>query len=118
MPSRNWQLRIQDILNAVNSIQRCMAEMSFEEFEQNETDVKAVLYDFVVIGEAAINIPLEIQLRYPQIPWRLMGDMRNVIAHEYFQVNLRILWNTVQNNLPPLIAQFQELLKCETGQDK
>lgn len=43
VPSRNWQLRIQDILNAVNSIQRRIAEMSFEEFEQNETVVKAVL---------------------------------------------------------------------------
>lgn len=47
-----------------------------------------------------------------------MGDMRNVIAHEYFQVNLRITWNTIHNNLPPLIAQIQELLERETGQDK
>lgn len=117
VPFRNWQLRIQDILNAVNSIQRCVAKMSFEEFEQNETVIKAVLYNFIVIG-AAINIPLEIQLRYPQIPWRLMGDMRNVIAHEYFQVNLIILWNTVQNNLPPLIAQIQELVEREIGQEK
>ncbi|WNN92010.1 DUF86 domain-containing protein [Gloeocapsopsis dulcis] len=43
--------------------------------------------------------------------------MRNVIAHKYFQVNLKILWNTVQNNLPLLMAQIQELLKCETDRD-
>ena len=49
---------------------------------------------------------------------RLMSDMRNVIAHEYFQVNLRILWNTVQNNLPPLIAQIQELVERKTDQEK
>lgn len=65
MPSRNWQLRTQDILNAVNIIQRCTANMSFEEFEQNETVIKAVLYNFVVIGEAAISIPLEIRLQHP-----------------------------------------------------
>lgn len=52
---------------------------------------KVVLYDFVIIGEAAISIPLEIRLQHPQIPWRLMSDMRDVIAHEYFQINLRIL---------------------------
>ena len=114
MPSRNWQLRLQDILDAICSIQQRTAGMSFEEFTQNETLFKAVLYDFVVIGEAVINIPSGVQSQYPQIPWRLMGDMRNVIAHEYFQVNLRVVWNTLQNNLPPLIPQLQELLDAKT----
>jgi uncharacterized protein with HEPN domain len=114
VPSRNWLLRIQDIINAGNSIQRYTAGMTFEEFQQNEMLIKAILYDFVVIGEAAINVPSEVQSRYPQIPWRLIGDMRNVIAHEYFQVNLRIIWNTVQNNLPVLLTQLQDLLETET----
>ncbi|MFB2934850.1 DUF86 domain-containing protein [Aerosakkonemataceae cyanobacterium BLCC-F154] len=118
MPFRNWQLRIQDIINALHSIQHCTVGMSFEEFEQNEMLIKAILYDFVVIGEAAINIPSEVQSRYPQIPWRLMGDMRNVIAHEYFQVNLRIIWNTIQNNLPSLVNLLQELIQREFSQEE
>lgn len=109
MPSRDWQLRVRDILNAIASIQQLTADISFEEFAENQMVAKAVLYDFVVIGEAAISIPVEIQAHYPDIPWRLMSDMRNVVAHEYFQVNLRIVWNTARNNLPPLVTLLENI---------
>jgi uncharacterized protein with HEPN domain len=107
--SRNVQTRIQDILSAIDSIQQRTAGMDFEAFSENETIVKAVLYDLIIIGEAAINIPVETQTLEPDIPWRLMSDMRNIMAHEYFRVNLRLTWATIQNNLPPLIPPLQEL---------
>jgi uncharacterized protein with HEPN domain len=107
--SRNVQTRIQDILSAIDSIQQRTAGMNFEIFSENETIVKAVLYDLIIIGEAAINIPVEVQTLAPEIPWRLMSDMRNIMAHEYFRVNFRITWVTIQNNLPPLIAPLQQL---------
>lgn len=113
MPSRNWLLRIQDIINAAHSISDYSAEITFDEFRKNTVLIKAILYDLVVIGEAAIHIPTEVKSRYPQIPWRLMGDMRNIIAHEYFQVDLKIIWNTIQNNLPSLVAQLYELLRTK-----
>ena len=109
MPSRSAQERIQDILNAIDSIQMRTNSMSFEEFSQNETIVKAVLYDLIIIGEAAINVPYNIQNLAPELPWRLMSDMRNIMAHEYFQVNLRVTWSTIQNNLPSLIYSLQKL---------
>ncbi|NJN91647.1 MAG: DUF86 domain-containing protein [Leptolyngbyaceae cyanobacterium SL_5_14] len=113
MSSREWHLRVQDILNAIASIQRLTAEMTFDEFSADEAIVKAVLYNFTVIGEASASISINIQSRYPGIPWRLMSDMRNVIAHEYFQVDLSLTWNTIQNNLPPLATQLQNLPKQE-----
>ena len=88
--------------------------MEFEDFMANRTIVKAVLYDLGIIGEAARNIPSDIQSRYPKIPWRLMGDRRNVIFHEYFQMELKIVWRTIQNNLPLLGLQLQEVLESET----
>jgi len=109
MSSRSSRQRIQDILDAIYSIQTRTANMTFDEFCQNETIVKAVLYDFVIIGEAAINIPADTQALAPELPWRLMSDMRNIIAHEYFQVNLRLTWATIQTNLPPLIYPLQQL---------
>jgi uncharacterized protein with HEPN domain len=109
MSSRSAQARIQDILNAIDSIQMRTSGMSFDEFNQNETVVKAVLYDLIIIGEAAINIPANIQNLIPEIPWRLMSDMRNIMAHEYFQVNLQVTWSTIQNNLPPLVHPLQKL---------
>lgn len=117
MSSRELLERIQDILAAIACIQRRTIGMTFEAFEADDTITKACLYDFIVIGEAAINLPEEIKSRYPQIPWRLMGDMRNVIAHEYFQVELDIVWDTMQNYLPTLVAQLQDLLALEGGSE-
>ena len=79
--------------------------------------VQAVLYNLIVIGEAAANIPTDIQERLPELPWRLMSDMRNIIAHEYFQVDREIVWDTVQNNLPRLIEPLQKLLDSGDVQD-
>ena len=110
MSSRIWQLRVQDILSSIAAIQRRTAGMSFDQFQANEAIAKSVLYDFIIIGEASANVPVEVQSRYSQIPWRLMSDMRNVVAHEYFQVNVERVWRTVQEDLPSLIPQLEELL--------
>ena len=109
MSSRSAKERIQDILNTIDSIQSRTGGMSFDQFNQDETIVKAVLYDLIIIGEASINIPADVQALAPELPWRLMSDMRNIMAHEYFQVNLRITWSTIQNNLSPLIRPLQQL---------
>ncbi|GAB4382723.1 MAG: hypothetical protein Kow00121_43400 [Elainellaceae cyanobacterium] len=82
MYSRAWHLRVQDILLAVAAIQRHTANLTFEEFVANEALVQAVLYNYIVIGEATRNIPPEIRTLAPEIPWRIMGDIRNVIVHE------------------------------------
>ena len=109
MSSRDWRLRVQDILKALEGIQQRTATMTLEEFESNDTIAKAVLFDFIVIG-ASRNIPIAIQARYPHIPWHLMNDMRNITAHEYFRVNLTLAWRTIYNNLPLLIAPLQQFL--------
>ena len=118
MSSRDWQLRIQDILKAINSIQKRTQAMSFEEFAADETVIKAVLYDFIVISEAANNIAPEIKASTSNIPWRQMSAMRNIAAHEYFQVSLRITWETIQNNLPTLIALLEHLLKNRSNNSR
>jgi uncharacterized protein with HEPN domain len=109
MSSRSSIERIQDILNAIESIKVRTQGMSFEDFNQNDTIVKAVLYDLIIIGEAAINIPPDIQALASDLPWRLMSDMRNIMAHEYFQVDLRVTWSTIHNNLPSLVNSLQQL---------
>lgn len=85
--------------------------MSLEDFERNQTVIKAVLYDFIVIGEASANVPDEVQQRHSELPWRLMKDMRNIVAHEYFQVDLPTVWRTVKRSLPVLIEPLQALLE-------
>lgn len=114
MPSREWPLRVQDILDAITRIQLSTVGMSFEGFRGIKEIIRqGILYNFIIIGEASVNVNDEIKSRYPQIPWRLMGDMGNVIDREYFQVNQRLVWNTIQNHLPPLVPLLEELLAQE-----
>lgn len=110
MPSRDWKSRITDILQAVQDIEQFTQEMTFEEFRKNKMVIQSVLYNFVIIGEASANIPDEIQSLDPTIPWRKMSDMRNVMAHEYFQVNLSIVWQTIHRNLPPILPKLEKLI--------
>ncbi|OCQ91666.1 hypothetical protein BCD67_09160 [Oscillatoriales cyanobacterium USR001] len=118
MPSREWRLRVQDILDAIARIQGVITGMNFTDFERiEELILQGILYNFIIIGEAAVNVPNAIQSRYPEIPWRLMGDMRNVMAHEYFQVNLDRLWRTICEDLPPLVPLLEELLAQEMRGD-
>jgi len=111
MPSRDWRLRITDILQAVQDIEQFTQGMTFEEFSKNKMVVQSVLYSFVIIGEASANIPEEIQSLDPTIPGRKMSDMRNVMAHEYFQVNLSIVWQTIHRNLPPILPKLEKLIE-------
>ncbi len=73
--------------------------------------IKAVLYDLIIIGEAANNLSSAIKTQNRELPWRLMSDMRNIVVHEYFRVNLRIAWSTARNNLPALIKPLTKLLQ-------
>ncbi len=114
MPSRDWQLRIQDILESITEIEQLTRGITFEEFAKNQTIVKAVLYDLIIIGEATRNVTNELQSRYPLISWRLMGGMRNVATHEYFQVDLSRVWATIKEDIPSLVPQLQEVLENES----
>ena len=110
MPSRDWQFRIEDIVEAIDDISRLIAALTHEDFYANDTIVKAVLYNMAVIGEAARRIPSHIRTLHPEIPWREIGDMRNVVIHEYFGVDLQIVWETIQHDLPPLVPLFRAIL--------
>ena len=75
MPFRDWQLRLQDIIESIDEILEWTANMTFVDFSSNRVTLKAVLYNLGIIGEASRNIPSEVQLRYSQIPWRQMAGM-------------------------------------------
>lgn len=117
MSSRSPQERIQDILSNITQIRRFVEGMSFEEFSQDERTIKAVLYDLAIIGEAAAAVPPEVTAQYPETPWNRMRGMRNVLVHEYFQANLEIVWETIQQDLPLLEPQMQRVLQeLQTGE--
>ena len=111
MSSRNLRRRLQDILEMSAEIKTFTTGMSFAEFEGDPKTVKAVLYNLAVIGEVAGMLLPEIESLYPEIPWVDIRGIRNLIIHEYFRVNLNIIWQTVQTDLPPLVHQIEELVE-------
>jgi uncharacterized protein with HEPN domain len=111
VPSRNLPQRLQDILEMGREIEIFTAGMSFAEFETDSKTAKAVLYNLAIIGEATGQILPEAELLYPEIPWVDIRGMRNLIIHEYFRVNLNIIWETIQTDLPPLMEQLKALVE-------
>jgi uncharacterized protein with HEPN domain len=63
-----------------------------------------------ILGEAASRVSIELQAAHPEIPWRKIVNTRNRLIHAYFDINLDILWNTVQHALPTLLAQLQAIV--------
>lgn len=102
MPHRDWKIRIHDIIKALEAIQSYTEGMSFNDFCSDRKTVDAVVRNFIIIGEASTHIPDELCTKYPEIPWYEMRGMRNFVVHEYFGVSDKILWDTVQKNLPSL----------------
>ena len=111
MSPRGWQERIQDILDAIAEIQAFTHGIDFDAFRADAKTIRAVELDFIVIGEAANRIPDEVQEEYSQVPWALMRAMRNRLVHVYFSVDARLLWDTIQNDLPVLVLTLQSLLR-------
>ena len=111
MSPRDWQVRIEDILDAISAIQQYTAGMTFEDFAADNKTVDAVLHNIVVIGEAARSVPQEVVERRPDVPWDKMKAIRNVVVHVYFGIRKKILWDTVQVNLPPLAPLLRRLLE-------
>ena len=83
---------------------------SLEELEGNRERQLSLTKLVENIGEAANRIPRSIQEQYAAIPWPDIVGMRNRLTHEYDSVDLDLLWNTIINDLPPLIAQLEEII--------
>ena len=67
-----------------------------------------------IIGEAASRLSAETRAAHPPIPWREIVGMRNRLVHAYFEIDLRLVWDTVRNDLPPLIARLEPLVPPES----
>ena len=112
---RRWRFRLRHIIEAVDRIQLYVAGMSLEEFLTDSKCSDAVLRNLEVIGEAVRLVPEEVTARYDRASWAEMRAMGNLVAHEYDRVNLHIIWDTIQNDLPPLVPLLQQVLEQERG---
>jgi uncharacterized protein with HEPN domain len=109
--SRDWRLRVEDILAAAERATRFLGEMDLATFKADERTASAVLHQIFLIGEAAARLPEEIRNATPEVPWEEIIGMRNIIAHGYFEVDLEVPWKTVRLDLPPFREQMSRLFE-------
>ena len=104
---------LRDMVEAMSAAEEFTAGMNFEQFVQDRRTTFAVIQALEVIGEAAKHIPTAVRHRYPSLPWVRMAGMRDRLIHGYFGVDLRIVWETATQLIPPLKLQVQEVLRAE-----
>jgi uncharacterized protein with HEPN domain len=108
--SRDARIYLEDILLACQKIRRYIAGASFVQFVQDDRTFDAVIRNLEIIGEAAKSIPPETQQRFPEVEWRAASAFRNILAHQYFAIKEEIVWDIVQNKIPPLQEQIEQAL--------
>lgn len=101
--------RLEDILEAISQIEKYAIEGK-EKFDQDELIQTWIVHHLLIIGEASTNISLELKQEYSNVPWTGPIDVRNIIAHEYFRVDLELIWRIVEDDLPNFTGQIQEIL--------
>jgi uncharacterized protein with HEPN domain len=101
---------LRHILDAITAIQEYTTD-GRESFLSDRKTQDAVVRNLEIVGEATRNVPAEFRSAHSDIPWQQAANLRNVLAHEYFGVDLRIVWAVVENELPPLKAKIQRLLE-------
>jgi uncharacterized protein with HEPN domain len=108
---RDWRFRVRDILAALNAIAEYTDGMTYDEFLADRRTFDAVVRNLMTMGESMRWIPEPILDEHPEVPWRLMRGVRNVVVHEYFGVDPGILWATVARDLPPLLPRLESILE-------
>ena len=102
-----------DILESVKIALGYVSGKSWDEFYEDIQCQDAVVRRIEIIGEAARRVSQGTRDKYPQIPWREMTSMRNLVIHEYDVVDINQVWDTVQNKIPPLIEELAKIVPPE-----
>ncbi len=102
---------IEDVIDALSKIQQFTQGMEYNDFIKDDKTIFAVVRALEVIGEAAKRISRSVKNRYPQIPWKDAAGMRDKLIHEYFGINLKVVWDTIKQDIPALKPLMQKVLE-------
>ena len=113
---RSVGLRLHDIVEAIEGIEMTTAGMTFAQYQQSWQVRRAVERGIEIISEASWHVPEELKLRYPQIHWREIAGIGNLLRHEYGRIDDRIMWRVVQRYLPDLKGVVLDMLERQEPQ--
>jgi uncharacterized protein with HEPN domain len=106
---REYKIFFKDILSSIKKIEKYVKGKGYEAFKNDDKTVDAVVRNLEIIGEAVKNIPAIIRKRDKSIEWQKIAGLRDVLIHDYFGVDVEILWDIVKNKLPELKQKINKL---------
>lgn len=108
---RSCKLYLKDILVAIKKINKYTTGLTFKRLKRDALVSDAIVRNLEIIGEASKNIPRRIREKYPDIEWRKICGLRDILVHEYFGIDIQILWDIIKNKLPDLKKKITRVLK-------
>lgn len=111
---RSQSARLEDIADAIAKVQRFLTGKTFEDFSNDSLTHDAVVRNLEIISEASRHLMPETKARAPEVPWRNVADIGNWLRHAYEKVNDPVLWRTIEDDLPVLLAAVHRLLRETT----
>ncbi|MDD5650500.1 MAG: DUF86 domain-containing protein [Candidatus Nanoarchaeia archaeon] len=109
MTEKDLLIFIEHILNSINDINTFTSKISKKEFSENKEKLNAVIRSLEIIGEAVKNIPIPFREKYSEIPWKNIAGLRDVIIHQYFDIDLDVIWVTIKEEIPKLEKQIKKI---------
>jgi uncharacterized protein with HEPN domain len=111
MSQRDVELRLRHMLDAAREARQLTADRARAEFDDDRTLKLAIVRLLEVLGEAAARVPEDFRSRHPRLPWAEIVGLRNRLIHGYYEVDYDVVWQILQEDLPPLVERLSGLVK-------
>jgi uncharacterized protein with HEPN domain len=114
---RDYKAYINDILEAIDRIESYTTNLTFDNFSESRLYQDAIVRNLEIIGEAVKRLPKELIEKYPDMEWKKIAGLRDILIHAYFGIDIEIVWDVVENKIPELKNQIL-LIQSKIKKDK